>query len=117
MSKIDDCIILPPDIRFDERLTSGAVTLYGEIVWLCDENNRCFVPNHKFAEAFSVSETAIKHRLSELEKCGYIKRFRKLEGDDKTRPKGRYIVPRDNFEELKKAYMTQEIGDDYDDYE
>ena len=64
--------VIPADVRYDEKLSSGAKILYGEITALCNEKGFCWASNSYFAELYSVRSKTVSRWVKSLTKAGYI---------------------------------------------
>lgn len=69
--------VIPADVRYDTRLTSGAKLLFAEITALSNDKGFCWAGNKYFASLYSVSERNITRWINELVDCGYV--FRDIE--------------------------------------
>lgn len=65
-------VIIPPNVRYDKRLTLLARFLYGEITALCNEKGFCWANNRYFAELYEVSIKTISTSINQLKELGYI---------------------------------------------
>ena len=82
--------ILPADVRFDDRLTDKAKILYSDITALVEMGGQCYATDSYFATLHKADKRTVQRWLSNLEKCGYIKREIVYKSDKKTIEK-RYI--------------------------
>lgn len=73
--------IIPPEVRYDETLSSSLKLLYAEITSLTQVEGYCWANNAYFAKLFDVSEKTIKRWLKILEDNQYIER--ELQYDEK----------------------------------
>ena len=68
--------IIPSIVRYD-RLKPNEKLLYGEISALANKMGICFAQNSYFAELYNKEPETISRWITNLEKCGYIKRIMK----------------------------------------
>lgn len=81
---------LPADVRYDPNLTDKAKLLYSEITAFTNMGGECYATDSYFATLYNSDKRTVQRWLSNLEKCGYIKREIVYKDDGKTISK-RYI--------------------------
>lgn len=64
--------IIPANVRYDNRLPSGAKLLYGEITALCNEKGFCWATNNYFCELYNVDKRTVIRWINELIEYGYL---------------------------------------------
>ena len=57
---------LPPQVRFDGKLSANAKLLYGEIKALCDQQGYCWASNYYLATLYSVHKETVSLWLRQL---------------------------------------------------
>lgn len=67
-------VVIPADVRYDNRLTPRARLLYGDIASLCATGKECFATNRYFARRYGVSVRSVRRWISALVACGYLTR-------------------------------------------
>jgi len=65
--------VIPAEVRHDDRLSSGAKLLYGEITAFADERRICAASNNCFAKLYNTNIRTIKRWIASLKKYGFIK--------------------------------------------
>lgn len=65
-------IIIPAEVRHDNRLTAGAKLMYGEIYALSNKKGLCWATNRYFAALYGTSTKTVSRWISELVKHGYV---------------------------------------------
>jgi hypothetical protein len=64
--------IIPADVRYDDKLSSSAKLLFGEITALSSKKGLCWANNRYFSELYQVDKKTISRWVKLLEDCGYI---------------------------------------------
>lgn len=64
--------LLPPNVRYDDRLTGDEKVLFSEILFLSQKNGYCFASNSYLSNLFGVTKVCISNRISNLKKYRYI---------------------------------------------
>ncbi len=67
-----NCIVIPPNVRFDIRLSPGAKILFGEICSQCNETGSCICNTKYLADLYSVDVTTVSRWIRELRRNKYI---------------------------------------------
>ncbi len=65
-------IVIPANVRHDNRLKPIERLLYGEIAALADAEGYCSATNHYFSQLYECTTRAIQMYLNHLQECGYI---------------------------------------------
>lgn len=65
-------VIIPAEVRYDDRLTSTAKLLYGEILTLSRKEGMCWSSNKYFADLYGLTTQAISAAINLLWKYHYI---------------------------------------------
>jgi len=68
-------ILIPNEILYCSKITANAKLLFGEIMSLCNKNDKgcCWASNNYFAELYKVSVTSISLWISSLTENKFIK--------------------------------------------
>lgn len=64
--------VIPSKVRYDQRLNSDAIVIYGEIAALCNEEAYTIVDNDYFMPVFNLSKIKINKIINLLVECGHI---------------------------------------------
>lgn len=63
---------IPPEVRYDTRLTASAKLLYGEISALTDKFGYCWAANDYFERLYGLSTRTVIRMIQSLADAGYI---------------------------------------------
>ena len=66
-------ISVPPNVRFDTRLSASAKLLYGEIAHLSQEQGFCSQNDHYFAKLYQVTIKTANAWVARLQEAGYLR--------------------------------------------
>ena len=64
--------VIPPEVRYDTKLSAGTKLLYGEISALTDKFGYCWASNDYFERLYGLSERTIIRMIQSLDHAGYI---------------------------------------------
>lgn len=64
--------VIPAEVRYDKRLSSSAILLYGELVALSNKQGYAWPTNRYFADLYSVRLETVSRWLTQLEKARHI---------------------------------------------
>ena len=64
---------LPPQVRFDRKLSANAKLLYGEVKALCDQQGYCWASNYYFASLYGVHKETVSLWLRQLKAGQWIR--------------------------------------------
>lgn len=79
MKKIEDAFLKVNKDHFGSGLKPLELLILSQIEEFIRNGCECYVTNQQFAEAFSVSLSAVKAAIDRLEELGYIQRVTKVE--------------------------------------
>lgn len=72
MNKIPYYTYIPPQVRYDDRLTANAKLLCGDIFTVCMMEGVCTITNAEFGGLYNVSAKSVENWIASLVKCGYL---------------------------------------------
>ena len=64
---------LPPQVRFDEKISPNAKLLYGEVKALCDQQGYCWASNYYLATLYGVQAKVVSRWIHQLRQQEYIR--------------------------------------------
>jgi len=64
--------VIPPKVRYDNKLSFGARLLYAEIQAMIDGRGYCWASVEYLSEKFEVSKERIRKWINELSSRGYV---------------------------------------------
>ncbi len=67
-----DYIIMPLEVRNDERLTANAKLLYGDLLFLSQQKGYCYASNSYLAKRANITVRSVIRQIQELKQTGYI---------------------------------------------
>ena len=84
--------VIPANVRYDDRLSSSAKLLYGEITALASREGYCYAKNSYFSALYQSTNRSIQRQIRELEACGHITVCQvEKQGEKKTAERRIYI--------------------------
>ena len=86
--KMDFAAIIPPKVRYDERLTFRQRLMFGEIAARLDDEGYCYASNQHLATVYKTTTIRISATISKLVDYGYLK----MEYTPRTRTRKIWIV-------------------------